>query len=328
MNRRALLALLGGAAAWPRAARAQSSGRVRRIGVFAAVAADDPEWQTRLAAFHQGLHGLGWIVGKNIRIDYRLGAMNSEQLRHRATELVSLAPEVVMASGTTIVAPLQQASRVLPIVFTLVADPVGAGIADSLARPGRNATGFMTYEPSLNAKWLELLKDIKPAVTRVGVIRDPTIPAGIGQWSAIQAVAPAFGIEVTPLNMGSAEEIERGISAFARGPNDALVITGSASATVHRDLIIELAARRKLPTIFPYPFFATAGGLIAYGPDAIEQYRLAAGYVDRILRGEKPSDLPVQAPVRYQLVINLKTAKALGLEVPPMLLARADEVIE
>jgi len=327
IRRREFITLLGGAAAWPVTARAQPGERARRIGVFAALAADDAEWQTRLAAFHQGLQGLGWTVGRNIRIDYRQAPGDSEQLRRHAAELVALAPDVILATGTPVMTPLQQATRTVPIVFTVVPDPVGAGYVESLARPGGNATGFMTYEPGLGAKWLELLKELKPTVTRVGVLRDP-ITAGIGLWSAIQAVAPSFGVEVTPINMRDASEIERGITAFARGPNDGLIVTGSALATTHRNRIVELAARHKLPAIYPFPYFVRDGGLICYGPDLIDQYRRAAGYVDRILKGEKPADLPVQAPVKYEMVLNLKTARVLGLDVPPTLLARADEVIE
>jgi putative tryptophan/tyrosine transport system substrate-binding protein len=328
MKRREFIALLGGAAAaWPVAALGQHSG-VRRIGVLTALPADDPEWQARLAAFHQGLEKLGWTVGRNLRIDYRLGSGDSEQLRRRAAELVALAPDVILATGTPVIPPLQQATRAVPIVFTLITDPVGAGFVDSLARPGGNTTGFMTFETGMSAKWLELLKELKPSVTRVGVIRDPTITAGIGQWSAIQAVAPSFGVDLTAVNVRDAGEIERGIASFARGSNGGLIVTGSALATVHRDLIITLATRHQLPAVYPYPYFVAAGGLICYGPDLIDQYRRAAGYVDRILKGEKPAELPVQAPTKYELVINLKTAKALGLEVAPALLARADEVIE
>jgi putative ABC transport system substrate-binding protein len=329
MNRRQFITLLGGAAvAWPLTARAQHGERVRRIGVFVALSADDPEWQTRLAALHQGLHGLGWSVGRNIRIDYYQGPGDGEQLRRRAAELVALAPDVILATGAPIMTPLQQATRAIPIVFTVVPDPVGAGYVDSLARPGGNATGFMTFEPGLGAKWLELLKELKPTITRVGVLRDPAITAGIGLWSAIQAVAASFAVELTPVNVRDAGEIERGVTAFARGSNDGLIVTGSALATTHRNLIVRLAARHKLPAVYPYPYFARDGGLICYGPDLIDQFRLAAGYVDRILKGEKPADLPVQAPNKYELVINLRTAKTLGLGIPPTVLARADEVIE
>jgi ABC-type uncharacterized transport system substrate-binding protein len=329
MKGRDFITLIGGAAAaWPLAAHAQQPGRMRRIGVVAALPADDPEWQARLAAFHQGLQELGWTVGRNVRVEYRLGSGDGEQLRRRAAELVALPLDVILATGTPIMAPLQQATRTVPIVFTLVPDPVGSGFVDSLARPGGNVTGFMTFESGMSAKWLERLKELKPTVTRAGVIRDPTITAGIGQWSAIQAVASSFGVELTPLNVRDADEIERGITAFARGSNGGLIVTGSALAVVHRDLIITLAARHKLPAIYPYPYFVRDGGLICYGPDLLDQYRRAAGYVDRILKGEKPADLPVQAPTKYELVINLKTAKALALTVPDNLLARADEVIE
>jgi putative ABC transport system substrate-binding protein len=328
INRRELGALLGSAAVWPLAARAQQGERMRRIGVITALPADNPDWQARLAAFHQSLERLGWTVGRNVRIDYRLGSGDGGELRRRAAELVALAPDVILATGTPVIPPLQQATRTVPIVFTLVADPVGVGFVDSLARPGGNTTGLMTFESGMSVKWLELLKELKPGVTRVGVLRDPTISAGLGQWSALQAVAPSFGVELTPVNVRDVGEIERGIASFARGAHDGLIVTGSALATVHRDLIITLAARHQLPAVYPYPYFIAAGGLICYGPDLIDQYRLAAGYVDRILKGEKPADLPVQAPTRYELVINLKTAKALGLTVPPTLLARADEVIE
>jgi ABC-type uncharacterized transport system substrate-binding protein len=329
IKRREFITLLGGAAAsWPLAAHAQQGERVRRIGVFAALPADDAEWQARLAAFHQGLQELGWSVGRNVRIDYRLGSGDGEQLRQRAAELVALAPDVILATGTPVMGALQQVTRTVPIVFTVVPDPVGAGYVESLSRPGGNATGFMTFEVGFSAKWLELLKELKPAVTRVGVLRDPAITAGIGQWSAIQAVTPSFGVELTPIDMREASEIERGITTFARGSSDGLIITGSALATVHRDLIVALAAKHKMPAVYPFPYFAKDGGLLSYGPDLIDQYRRAAGHVDRILKGEKPAELPVQAPTKYDLIINLKAAKVVGVSVPPTLLARADEVIE
>ena len=301
---------------------------MRRIGVLMGLSADDPEGQARLAAFLQGLQQLGWTDGRNVRIDFRWGAGDADRFRRYAAELVALAPDVILASGSPAVGPLLQATRTVPIVFAPVADPVGAGFVDSLARPGGNATGFMLFEYGIGAKWLELLKEIAPGVTRVAVLRDPAIASGIGQFGAIQAVAPSLGVEVSPVNVRDAGEIERAVAAFARGPNSGLIVTGSALAVVHRDLIITLAARHKLPAVYFERYFVAGGGLLSYGPDFVDQYRRAAGYVDRILKGEKPADLPVQAPTKYELVINLKTAKALGLDVPPTLLARADEVIE
>ena len=301
---------------------------MRRIGVLMPAAADDAECQARVAAFQQGLAQLGWTIGRNVRIDIRWAAANAAEIRRHAAELVALAPDVILAAGDSTVGPLLQATRTVPIVFPVVADPVGAGFVDSLARPGGNATGFMTFEFSIGGKWLELLKQIAPSVTRVAVLRDAAQASGIGQFAAIQAVAPSLRVEVSPINMRDAGEIERAVAAFARAPNGGLIVTASAVAVVHRDLIITLAARHKLPAVYFVRFFVTGGGLISYGPDPIDQYRQAAGYVDRILKGEKPADLPVQAPTKYELVINLKTAKALGLTVPPALLARADEVIE
>jgi putative ABC transport system substrate-binding protein len=328
MKRREFISLIGGAAAaWPLAARAQPD-RLRRIGVFMGQAANDPEGQARLAAFLQGLQELGWSVGRNVRIDIRWFAGSAADAHKYATELVALAPDIILASTTPSVEALLQATRTVPIVFTVVSDPVGAGFVDSLARPGGNATGFITFEYGLAAKWLELLKEIAPTTTRAAVLRDPAITAGIGQWGAIQTAAPSFGVEVSPVNVRDAAEIERAIAAFARSENGGLIVTGSALATVHRALIIELTARHKLPAIYNARYFVADGGLISYGADLIDQYRRAAGYVDRILKGEKPTDLPVQAPTKYELVINLQTAKALGLDVPHMLLARADEVIE
>ena len=329
MRRRKFISLLGGAAvAWPLLAGAQQGERMRRIGVLMITAADDPEGQARISAFLQGLHQLGWTDGRNVRLDYRWTAANADEIRKYATELVALAPDVILATGASTMGPLLQATRAVPIVFAYVADPVGAGFVDSLARPGGNATGFISFEYGISGKWLELLKQIAPGVTRAAIIRDPAISAGIGMFGAIQSVASSFGVEASAVNVRDAGEIERAVAAFAREPNSGLIVTGSALAAVHRDLIATLAARHKLPAVYPNRLFATAGGLISYGADFIDQYRRAAGYVDRILKGEKPADLPVQAPTKYELVINLKTAKALNLEVPPTLLARADEVIE
>ena len=327
MKRREFIALLGGAAAWPLAARAQTERR-RRIGVLMPLAADDPVGQARLGAFQQGLQQSGWTAGHNVRIEYRRSAGNAADTRKYAAELVALAPNVILSSGTEAVAALQQATRTIPIVFTIVVDPVGAGLVDSLARPGGNATGFITFEFGISGKWLELLRQIVPAVKRVVVIRDPAVSVGVGQFGAIQSVTPSLGVEVTPVNVRDAGDIERDVAAFARVPNGGLIVTGSALAAVHRDRIIMLAARHQLPAVYSNRFYVTGGGLISYGPDLVDQYRQAAGYVDRILKGEKPADLPVQAPTKYELAINLKTAKALGLEVPSSLLARADEVIE
>jgi ABC-type uncharacterized transport system substrate-binding protein len=328
MKRREFISLLGGAAAaWPLAARAQQPDRMRRVGVLMTTAADDPEGQARIAAFLQGLQQWGWTVGGNVRIDIRFSADNAATRKH-ANDLASLAPDVILANSSAAVGPLLQATRTVPIVFAVVADPVGAGFVDSLARPGGNATGFTPFEYGLSGKWLELLKQIAPSVTRVAVIRDPTTAAGLGQFGALQAVAPSLGVEVSPINLRDAGEIEPAIAAFVRSSNDGLIVTGSPLALGHRDLIVALAARHKLPAVYPARFFVAAGGLISYGPDFLDQFRRAAGYVDRILKGEKPSDLPVQAATKYQLTINLKTAKALGLDVPAKLLALADEVIE
>jgi putative ABC transport system substrate-binding protein len=330
VRRREFIVLVGGAAAtWSPTAGAQQAERTRRIGVLMSDAADDPQARLRVAAFAQSLQELGWTDGRNARIDYRWGAGDADRIRRYAAELVALAPDVSLASGTPAVAALQVEARVrVPIVFVTVVDPVGAGFVESLARPGRNTTGFMLREFGVAAKWLELLKEIAPGVKRAAVLRDPAISAGGGQLGAIQAVAPSLGVELSPVDVRDAGEMERAITAFARGSNDGLIVTGSPSAEVHRELIITLVARHQLPAIYPNRSFVIAGGLLSYGPDVIDQYRRAAGYVDRILKGEKPADLPVQAPVKYELVINLKTAKALGLTVPPTLLARADEVIE
>jgi putative ABC transport system substrate-binding protein len=329
MRRRDFIkAVAGSAAAWPLAVRAQQSDRKRRVGVLMGLAADDPEAQDRIAAFEQALQQLGWTNGGNLQIEYRRGAGETDPTRKYAAELVALAPDVILASGGSVVGALLQATRTVPIVFTQTPDPVAAGFVSSLARPGGNATGFTTAEYGMSAKWLELLKEIVPGLTRAAVLRDPSIPAGIGQFASIQSVAPSFGIELSPIDVRDAGEIERAVTAFARGPNSGLIVTSSGSAAVHRELIITLAARYRLPAVYNYRYFATAGGLISYGPDPIDQYRRAAGYVDRILKGEKPGDLPVQAPTKYGLVINVKTAKTLGITVPPALLARADEVIE
>jgi putative ABC transport system substrate-binding protein len=328
MRRRDFLTLVGSTTAWPLAAGAQQPDRMRRIGVLVSLAADDQEAQARLAAFLQGLQQLGWTVGRNVRIDYRWGGGDAERIRGYAAELVALAPDIILASGGVTMAPLQQATRTVPIVFASVIDPVGAGYVASLARPGGNATGFTQFEYGISGKWLELLKEIAPGVTRAAVLRDPATAAGIGQLGAIQSVAPAFGVEVSPIDVRKAGEIERAVAAFARGSNDGLIVVPAALAIVHRELIITLAARHRLPAVYPLRFFVTSGGLISYGSDSIDAYLRAAGYVDRILKGEKPADLPVQAPTRYELAINLKTAKTLGLNVPSALIARADEVIE
>jgi putative ABC transport system substrate-binding protein len=327
--RREFITLLGGAAAaWPLAARGQQGERMRRVGVLLGFAADDPEGQTRLAAFAEGLEQLGWTFGGNVRIDTRSGAGNADDTRKYAAELAALAPDVILAAGSATVAPLLQATRTVPIVFTIVPDPVGAGFVDSLARPGGNATGFLSFEYGMSGKWLALLKEIAPGVTRAAVIRDPAITAGIGQFAAIQSVAPSVGVEVSAVNVRDAGEIERAVAAFGRSSNGGLIVTGSALAFIHRNLLVTLAAQHKLPAVYWDRTVVPRGGLISYGPDLRDQFRQAAAYVDRILRGEKPADLPVQAPTKYELVINLKTAKALGLEVPPTVLARADEVIE
>jgi putative ABC transport system substrate-binding protein len=327
MKRRHFITLLGGATTWPLAARAQLA-RLHRVGVLMSLSAEDPESQTRLAAFVQGLQELGWMVGRNLRIDTRWGAGKAELYRKFAAELVALAPDVILAGGGITLQPLLQATMTLPIVFASTTDPVAEGAVESLARPGGNATGFMNFEYGISSKWLELLKQLAPAVRRVAVIRDPTILAGGGQLGALQTAAPSFGVELTPVGTRSAGEIERGITEFARAGNGGLVVPASAVASVHRDLIVMLAARNRLPAVYANHVFADAGGLISYGPDTAEQYRLAAGYVDRILKGEKPADLPVQAPTKFQTIVNLKAAKGIGIDVPPSLLARADEVIE
>src|SRR6266849_3806083 len=330
MRRREFITLLGGTAAtWPLAALAQQADRIRRIGVLIGSSADDPEFQARIAAFAQGLAQLGWADGRNVRIDTRWATTNPDDIRRYAAELVALAPDVLVAgTGTATVAPLLQATRTVPIVFALVIDPVGAGFVDSLARPGGNATGFTFFEYGTSGKWLELLKEIAPRVTRAAVLRDPAVASGIGQFAAVQAVAPSLGVELSPVDVHDVGEIERAVAAFARSDNGGLIVTASALATRHRDLIITLAARHKLPAIYAGRWFVTDGGLLSYGPDYVAQFRQAAGYVDRVLKGEKPADLPVQSATKYETVINLKTAKALGLDVPAPLLARADVVIE
>jgi putative ABC transport system substrate-binding protein len=325
MRRRAFVMLLGGAAATgPIAAWGQQS--MRRVGILLPAAADDTEYQAWVGAFLQALGSLGWTIGRNLRIDTRWAGFNVAEIRRHAAELAALAPDVVLAHGTGAAGALVEARRTVPIVFPVGVDPVGAGLVDSLARPGGNATGFMTFEFSLSGKWLDLLKQIAPGVTRAAVLRDTT--SGTGQFAVIQSVAPSLRIEVNPVNMRDAAEIERAVAAFARSPNGGLIVTAGSSALVHRDLIVTLAARYKLPAVYFLRSFVAAGGLISYGDNQIDQYRRAAGYVDRILRGEKPADLPVQTPTKYETVLNMKTAKALGLNVPPTLLAIADEVIE
>jgi putative ABC transport system substrate-binding protein len=329
VKRREFIALLGGAAAaWPLAARAQQPERMHRIGVLLPAAADDAIFQARLAAFHQALALLGWIIGRNVRIDTRWATTNRAEIQRQAAELAALAPDVILATGDSTVPPLLQATRSVPIVFPVVTDPLGAGYVESLARPGGNVTGFMNLEYGTGGKWLDLLKEIAPTVTRAAVLRDPANPSQTAQFGAIQGVAPSLKVEVTPVGMRDAGEIERAVAAFAGSPNGGLIVTAGSAAVRHRALIVTLAARHKLPAVYWERFFVAAGGLISYGADLIENYRRAAGYVDRILKGENPADLPVQAPTKYELAINLMTAKALGLEVPPTLLARADEVIE
>jgi len=329
MRRREFITLLGGAAAaWPLTTRAQQRERVRRIGVLDTLPADDPEAQARNGAFLQSLQQLGWTIGHNVWVDTRWSAGSADTMRKNVTELVALAPNVILATGTPSLGPLLQATRTVPIVFVLVPDPVGGGFVDSLARPGGNVTGFTQSEYGMSVKLLELLKQIAPHVTRAGVIRDPNVTSGIGQFGAIQGAGPSFGVEVIPLGVRDGADIERAIAGFAREPSNGLIVTTGALTTLHRTLIAALAARHKLPAVYPARFFAAAGGLISYGSDRIEPYRRAAGYVDRILKGEKPADLPVQAPTKFELVINLRTAKAIGLDMPPTLLARADEVIE
>jgi len=329
MRRREFISLVGGTAvAWPLRARARQSGQVRLIGVFMPAAASDPESKARIAALLRGLRELGWTDGRNVRMEYRWGESDAEQYRKIAADLIALAPDVVVALGTLTVQVLQRATRTVPIVFTQVTDPVGSGIVESLARPGGNATGFALPEYSTSGKYLELLKEIAPQTTRAAVTRDPGNIAGAAQFAAIQTVASSLGMELRPVDVRDADEIERAITAFAGQPNGGLIVTASAPAQTHRDLLIGLAARHRLPAVYAYHFFVADGGLISYGVDTIDQYQRAAGYVDRILKGEKPADLPVQAPVKFELTINLKTAKALGLTVPQSILTRADNVIE
>ena len=328
MKRRAFITFLGGAAAWPLAARAQQPERMRRIGVLMNLAAADPESTARVTAFAQGLQESGWTIGRNVQIDTRWAAADADLFRRYAAELVALAPDVILASSSPAMMSLQQLTRTVPMVFVNIVDPVGAGFVESLARPGGNATGFTIYEYGMSAKWLELLKEIVPPLKLAAVLRDPAIASGAGQYAVIQAAAPSLGVELRAVGVRDAGEIERAITAFARSSNGGLIVTGSPLTLVHRDLIITLAARHRLPAVYPFRYFATSGGLISYGPDTVDPFRRAAGYVDRILKGEKPADLPVQAPTKYELVVNQKTAKALGLEMPASVLARADEVIE
>ncbi len=328
MNRRSFITLMGGAAAWPRGARGQQHGQMRRIGILLPATANDAQYQARVGAFLQALALLGWTIGRNVQVDTRWATANVAEVRRHAAELVALAPDVIFAHGGGPVAAVQQATHTVPIVFPIAGDPVGSGLVDSLARPGGNATGFLEFEYSMAGKWLELLKEIAPSVNRAAVLRDTSLGTGAGQFAAIQAVAPLLRMEVIPVNVQKAAEIERAIATFARSSNGGQIVTGGGATQLHRDLIITLAARHKLPAVYNERTFAAGGGLISYGPDYLDQYRLAAGYVDRILKGEKPADLPVQAPTKYELVINLKTARALGLDVPATVLARADEVIE
>jgi ABC-type uncharacterized transport system substrate-binding protein len=332
MKRREFITLIGGAAAapavlWPLAARAQQGERMRRIGVLFPLTAGDPEVKVRSVMFEQTLQQLGWTVGRNVQVDYRTAGGVADSIRRHAEELVTLAPDVIVTIGSATVAPVQNATRIIPIVMVNIADPVGAGFVQSLARPGGNATGFINFEYSMSGKWVELLKEIAPGVKRAAVLRDPTSAAGIGQFAAIQGVAQSHGVELTPFGLRDVAELERGVAAFARSPNGSLIVTAGGTA-FRRDLFIGLASRHKLPAVYPFRYYAVDGGLISYGPDTLDPMRRAAEYVDRILKGEKPANLPVQAPTKYELVVNLKTAKALGIDVPTSVLARADEVIE
>ena len=332
MKRREFIGYVAGAVTaplfWPFAARAQQGERVRRIGVLLQAAKSDVESEIRVKAFLQGLEQFGWIEGRNLHLEYRWAGGNSDDIRRHAADLVALTPDVLLAAGSATVGALQQSTRTVPIVFATAGDPVGAGFVESLARPGGNITGFAIFEYSIGAKWLELLREISPRTNRVAVLRDPAVATGPGQFGAIQTAAPSFGMEVSPVNVRDASEIDRALTAFAQSPNGGLIVTGTPLAQLHRDLIISVAARHNLPAIYFERFFVTDGGLISYGTDFVDQYRRAGGYVHRILNGEKPADLPVQAPTKYELAINLKTAKALGLNVPPLLLARADAVVE
>ena len=327
MKRREFIAALGGAAAIPFAAPAQQGERVRRVGVLMNVASDDPEAQQCVAAFQQGLQALGWIVGRNLRIDQRWALGEVARYRQAAVELVALEPDVILVAGAGVLA-VRQANPNMPMVFPQAIDPVGAGFVASLSRPGGNATGFMQFEFSLAGKWLQLLREAAPGVARIGLLREAANPAGIGQWAALQVAAEPTALELSPLAIRDAGEIERGVAAFGREPNGGLIVGVGGGVVVNRRAIIESASRHRLPAIYPYRYMAAEGGLMSYGIDLVEQYRRSASYVDRILRGEKPGDLPVQKPTKYDLAVNLKTAKALGLTVPPTLLARADEVIE
>jgi putative ABC transport system substrate-binding protein len=329
MRRREFITLLGGAAAaWPLAARAQQGARMRRIAVFMPGVADDPEYEVRIAAFLQGLGELGWVVGRNVRIDYRWGANDVERYRAIAAELIALSPDVALAFGYATASALQKATRSVPIVFASVTDPVGGGLVASLARPGGNTTGFVTSEFGFAGKWLELLKEVAPRVTRVAVLRNAAVASQIALFGSIQSVAPSLGVELRPIDTRDAGEIERAVAAFAGEPNGGLIAASGSGVLLHRELIVALAARHRLPAVYAYRGHVASGGLISYSSDQVDNFRQAAGYVSRILKGEKPADLPVQAPTKYELVINLKTARALGLEVPPTLLGRADEVIE
>jgi putative tryptophan/tyrosine transport system substrate-binding protein len=328
MRRRDFVTLFGGAAAWPIAAHAQQHEQMRRVGIIMPATADDAIWQDRVGAFLQAMGLLGWTIGRNVRIDTRWATTNAAEIRKHAAELAALAPDAILAGGTSSVAPMLQATRITPIVFTMTNDPVGAGFVDNLARPGGNATGFMNWEFSIGAKWLELLKEIAPGITRVALLRDASQAFTINAFATVQAVAPSLGVEVIPINMRDAGEIEQSVANFARSLNGGLIPSPSGAVVSHRDLIVTLAARHKLPAIYWERFFVAAGGLMSYGPNNIEEFQQAAGYVDRILKGERPADMPVQAPTKYDLVINIKTAKALGLIVPNALIGRADEVIE
>ena len=320
--------IAGSATVLPLPASAQQPERVRRIGVLMPTAAEDRDGQDRISALLQGLQQWGWMVGRNIRMEYRWDTGSADAIRKGAADLVGLAPDVIVANGSVAMGPLMQLTRTLPIVFATVADPVGQGYVNSLSRPGGNATGFVLYEFGLAGKWLELLKEMAPQTTRVAILRDASLSAGVAQFAAIQSVAPSLGVELTAINVQEKDEIERALMQFARAPNGGLIVTGGSQAVAYREVIAELATRYKLPAVYFRRLMVESGGLVSYGPDLLDQYRLAAGYVDRILKGEKPADLPVHAPTKYELVINRKTAKALGLEVPATLLARADEVIE